>query len=179
MPTPEFSGPGAAAAHATGNDAGHAAESSDVLRKFQIEPAIATDVPAIAALLRDANLPHEDFAPHVAHFLVARAEGEVVGAIGAEVCGEVALLRSLVVAPRCRGVGLGSQLCDALERAGGGWGVRQWWLLTTTAETFFTARGFLVVPRTKAPAAIADTAEFRGLCPSIATCLTAPVGGRS
>ena len=65
-----------------------------------IVPAAASDAPALAALLREAELPHEDFAPHLGHFLLARDErGEVAGAIGAEVYGAEAWLRSFVVAP--------------------------------------------------------------------------------
>src|SRR5687768_6283433 len=107
-------------------------------RSTTITPATAADVPAIAALLREAELPHEDFAPHIAHFLVARDErGIVVGAIGAEVHAPEALLRSLVVAPMHRGVGMGDELLRALENAAPAWGVERWWLLTTNAEKFF------------------------------------------
>lgn len=141
------------------------------VEETRIEPATAADTPAIAALLSAAGLPSDDFAAHVRHFLVARRGANVVGAIGAEVCGPDALLRSLVVAPAERGAGLGGRLTEALERAGEGWGVRRWWLLTTTAERFFAARGFRVTPRSAAPAAVAATAEFRELCPSVAVCM--------
>ncbi|MBL9199348.1 MAG: GNAT family N-acetyltransferase [Opitutaceae bacterium] len=138
-----------------------------------IAPAVATDAAAIAALLRDAGLPHEDFAPHLAHFLVARTPGgAIAGAIGAEVCGREALLRSLVVTPAWRGQGLGSRLLAGLERAAAAWGVERWWLLTLTADSFFAARGFRAAPRAEAPPAIAATAEFAGLCPSVASCWT-------
>lgn len=137
-----------------------------------IVPATPADVPAIAALLRAAELPDGDFAPHVAHFLVARQGGAMVGAVGAEVCGPDALLRSLVVAAAGRGAGLGGRLVDALERAAGDWGVQRWWLLTTTAEKFFTARGFRVVARGEAPAAIRATGQFNGGCCCSAVCLT-------
>lgn len=137
-----------------------------------IAPAAGNDVTAIAALLRAAGLPHEDFAPHIGHFLVARRGGKIAGAVGAEVQGEDALLRSLVVASEARGAGLGGELVREMEQAAGAWGVRRWWLLTTTAEAFFVKRGFRVTPRAAAPAAIAATAEFRGLCPSVAVCLS-------
>ena len=136
-----------------------------------IAAAAAADAAAIATLLREAGLPHEDFAAHLEHFLVAREEEVIVGAVGAEVHGPDALLRSLVVAPTRRGAGLGTRLVAALERAAAAWGVERWWLLTTTAEAFFVARGFRVTLRTDAPASIAQTEEFRGLCPSVAVCL--------
>lgn len=140
--------------------------------EIRIEPAKTGDAKAIAALLKAAGLPHEDFTRHLAHFLVARRAGEVVGAIGAEVCGDDALLRSLVVAPELRRAGLGGELVRRLEATGRVWGVKRWWLLTTTAEAFFVKRGFRSTPRSTAPAGIAATEEFRGLCPSSATCLS-------
>jgi amino-acid N-acetyltransferase len=138
-----------------------------------IGQAQAADVPAIAALLRAAELPHEDFAAHLAHFLVARDErGAVVGAVGAEVHAPDALLRSLVVAAAQRGVGLGDELVRRMEIVAGEWGVERWWLLTTTAEKFFAARGFTVAARESAPAAIRATGQFNGGCCCSATCLT-------
>ena len=77
-----------------------------------------TTRPAIAALLREAELPHEDFAGHLAHFLVVRQAGEVVGAVGFELHGRDALLRSLVVAPALRGAGLGGRLVRRLDAPG-------------------------------------------------------------
>lgn len=150
----------------------HQAAPSSALSRVTIEPATAGDAPAIAALLREAGLPDQDFAPHLAHFLVARRGGVVVGAVGAEVCGRNALLRSLVVAPVLRGSGWGEALLTQLEKSAVDWGVQRWWLLTTTAESFFLKRGFRHTPRAAAPIGIAGTEEFRGLCPSVAVCLS-------
>ena len=138
-----------------------------------IEPATPADAPAIAALLRAAELPHEDFAAHLGHFLVARDErGAVVGAIGAEVHAPEALLRSLAVAPALRRAGLGGELVRRLEAAAAAWGVTRWWLLTTTAEKFFAVRGFIAAPRTDAPPVIRRTGQFSGGCCGSAVCLT-------
>jgi amino-acid N-acetyltransferase len=136
-----------------------------------ISPPSPADAPAIIALLREAGLPHEDIAPHLAHFLVARdVSGAIIGVIGAEVCAPDALLRSLTVAKSHRRVGLGRALLAAVEQAAGPWGVAQWWLLTTTARSFFESQGFLPVSRTAAPPAILATGQFQGLCPSVAAC---------
>lgn len=142
------------------------------IAEFTVTPAKAEDGPAIAALLRAAELPHADVVPHLAHFLVARSGGVPVGVVGAEVAGADALLRSLVVAPNRRGTGLGGRLVDELERTAAAWGVRRWWLLTTTAEKFFTARGFRVAARSEAPEAIRRTGQFSGGCGCSAVCLT-------
>lgn len=146
---------------------------------FVVETTAAgpKDVAAVTALLRAANLPHEDFADHLEHFLVARRAGEVVGAIGFELHGADALLRSLVVAPDLRGAGLGGQLVERLNAAAQAQGVKRFFLLTTTAETFFARRGFQKADRRSVPAAIAGTKEFNSLCPVSAICMTRTVEG--
>ena len=146
-----------------------------------LEAATAADVPALAALLRAAGLPDGDFSPHLGRFLVARdLAGVIAGAVGAEVAqggGEDALLRSLLVVPARRGAGLGRRLVDELERRAAGWGVRRWWLLTTTAEAFFAARGFRVVERSAAPETMRATGQFSGGCGRTAVCMTRERGG--
>jgi amino-acid N-acetyltransferase len=138
----------------------------------EFSAAAQKDVPAIAALLREADLPHEDFADHLESFLVARRGSEVVGAIGFELHGADALLRSLVVAPALRGGGLGSRLLDRLTAAAPAKRVKRFFLLTTTAESFFAKRGFHKVARQTVPAGIAATKEFNSLCPVSAVCMT-------
>jgi len=140
---------------------------------IEITAARLEDGPAIAALLREAGLPHEDIGPHLGHFLVVRVgSGAVVGAIGAEVHAPDALLRSLVVAPGQRGAGLGGELLRRMEAEAAAWGVKRWWLLTTAAEAFFDARGFVVSVRGAAPVAIRGTRQFAGGCSTRAVCLT-------
>jgi amino-acid N-acetyltransferase len=140
-----------------------------------ISVAAPDDAAAIAALLRDAGLPHEDFAGHLAHFLVARRAGAVVGAVGFERHGRSALLRSLVVVTALRGNGLGDQLVRRLAAVARRKGVGRFYLLTTTAEAFFAGRGFQRVARQAVPAAIAATREFNSLCPVSAVCMTRAV----
>jgi amino-acid N-acetyltransferase len=140
-----------------------------------ISAAVPGDAPGIAALLRDADLPHEDFADHLANFLAARREDGVVGAVGFERHGQDALLRSLVVAPAHRGTGLGGELVDRLAAEARRRGVKQFYLLTTTAEAFFARRGFRKIAHQAVPAAIVGTKEFNSLCPNSAICMTRAV----
>ena len=140
-----------------------------------ISAAVPGDAPAIAALLRDADLSHEDFADHLANFLVARRAEEVVGAVGFELHSRDALLRSLVVAPAYRGTGLGGELVDRLAAEARCRAAKRFYLLTTTAEAFFARRGFERIARQAVPAAIASTKEFNSLCPSSAICMTRAV----
>ena len=145
---------------------------------LQLQTASSTDRTEIGALLAAADLPPLDDAQDLSRFVVARRAGRVVGAIGAEICGEDALLRSLVVAEAERRSGIGTRLVGALDERASAWGVVRWWLLTMTAESYFRRLGFHSVPRSTAPAGIAQTTEFRGVCPSVAACLTARAGLR-
>ena len=72
--------------------------------------------------------------------------------------------------PSRRGEGHGRRLVDHLERIAAG-PVERLHLLTTTAAAFFRALGYEPADRETAPAAIAASAEFRGLCPASASYL--------
>lgn len=144
--------------------------------EITLESARSGDAQDIAALLRAAGLPHEDFAAHLTNFLVARQAGAVVGAIGYERHGADALLRSLVVAPGQRSRGLGDRLVRELAARARAAGVRRFFLLTTTAEGFFAARGFARIERATVPRDVAATEEFRSLCPASAVCMTRSFG---
>ncbi len=142
-----------------------------------LSPALPADAPAIAGLLATAGLPHEDFARHLGNFIVARQNGMIVGAVGCEVCGPDALLRSLVVDPEARGTGLGDRLVRALAQQAVAHGVSRLYLLTTTAEAFFRARGFVRTGRAAVPSPVAATQEFRSLCPASAVCMARAAAG--
>jgi amino-acid N-acetyltransferase len=80
--------------------------------------------------------------------------------------GSSALLRSLVVTSAHRARGLGQRLVEHAEQHARERGAGTVYLLTTTAEAFFRARGYAITPRESAPAAIRSTPEFAGLCPA-------------
>ena len=106
----------------------------------QIIKAQADDATALAevcALLGEVNLPIEGVAEHFSHFLLARDDSRLVGCVGLEVYGEVALLRSLAVVPRQQKTGLGRQLTEQILKSAKASGARDVVLLTTTATDFF------------------------------------------
>lgn len=140
-----------------------------------LAPAVPADVPALAALLSAAGLPDRDFEPHLATFQVWREGREIRGAVGLEVHGPDALLRSLVVSPGQRGRGAGRILVAAAVELARSRGVRRLFLLTTTAAGFFARLGFTPCARGEVPPAIAATAEFTELCPASSACLTAAI----
>lgn len=135
-------------------------------------PATPADTPAIMALLAEYKLPTADLSPERLHeFLVVRNGGSLDGVIGLEVYGTSGLLRSLAVAPATRGTGLGKLLVSALEERARRRGLRELWLLTTTAADFFAKGGYRVADRASAPEAVQKSAEFASLCPSSAVCM--------
>jgi amino-acid N-acetyltransferase len=118
-------------------------------------------------LLEEARLPTEDLTEaHCTDFFYAGEAAKPSGLVGLEHFGDVALLRSLVVAPDRRSLGEGIALLQHAERAARARGVKSLYLLTTTAENFFAKNGSARVPRENAPAAIQATREFAGICPA-------------
>ena len=95
----------------------------------------------------------------------------MIGAIGVEAHGDVGLLRSLVVHPSHRGQGIGKRLTDELESFAKRKGIKTLYLLTTTAGDFFANLGYRVIQRARVPALIAETEEFKTICPVSAVCL--------
>jgi len=119
------------------------------------------------ALLQAQGLPVSDITDeHLEHFFFIGSDDSPTGLVGLELYGTDALLRSLVVAENARSKGFGSTLIDHAEQYSASKGVRSIYLLTTTAEAFFKRLGYERVERAKAPASIARTREFAGLCPA-------------
>jgi len=138
---------------------------------MEIRPARSSDLASLQALLRGADLPWDDIAPHLGAFLVGERDGALVACAGLEPNGAAALVRSLAVAAPLRSAGLGAALCDTLLGDARRRGVRDAYLLTTTAQRFFARRGFAPIPREAAPASIRATRQFAESCPESAVAM--------
>jgi amino-acid N-acetyltransferase len=86
--------------------------------------------------------------------------------VGMEVYGDQALLRSLVVSERLRNIGIGRALVERAEVYAREQGAREIYLLTNSAERFFSVNGYVRTTREKAPPSIEATREFSELCPA-------------
>ena len=133
-----------------------------------IRLAAPGDFAGVVRLLEAADLPTAGLQPSLPDFLVAEEGGRVVGVVGLEVFGDCALLRSAVVDAGRRGAGLGIDLVESLLRRAATRGVREVYLLTTTAEHFFPRFGFARIPRDVVAAPVRASEEFRGACPDSA-----------
>ncbi len=120
----------------------------------------------VEALLRLCGLPFEDCAEHIDAFLGSR-DGDTLCAVGGMECiGPIGLLRSIAVHPHSRGRGLAADITrELLERARAS-GVKEVYLLTETAERYFSDYGFFVLDRDRLPPEIKATRQFESLCPS-------------
>jgi N-acetylglutamate synthase-like GNAT family acetyltransferase len=122
---------------------------------------------ASVALLQSAGLPASDLTDeHLEHFFYCGPAQAPTALIGLELCGSNALLRSLVVASNERTRGLGSAMLQRAETYARSRGARSIYLLTTTAEAFFSHRGYRATSRESAPLAIQRTREFADICPA-------------
>ena len=130
---------------------------------ISIAPAADTDLDEVLALLDSAGLPREGVAEFLGGFLVARdGAGRLVGCVGAERYGPLALLRSAAVAPRLQRCGLGSRLTSALIERARAEGVGEVVLLTTTAGDFFARKfGFAEAARADYEDRLARSPEWR------------------
>ena len=97
--------------------------------------------------------------------------GQIVGSVGLEICGEFGLLRSLALSESLRGQGIGEQLVGQIEEYARSKNISSIYLLTTTADQFFTHLGYQTVRRENAPAPVQDTTEFQSICPASAVCM--------
>lgn len=134
------------------------------------------------SLLTEAGLPVSDLASTPSlRLLGLREGGRLVAVVGVEAHGPVGLLRSLAVTPSRRNSGLGLALVADAEAWSAAHGIGALYLLTTTAASYFARLGYEVTSRSDAPAAIAATAQFSGLCPASSTLMrkALPAGTRS
>jgi amino-acid N-acetyltransferase len=138
---------------------------------FTFSSAARSDAPAVRQLLSDCGLPSADIHEHLDHFIVAKDGHQLIGVIGLQLLGRIALLRSLAVANRYRNQGAGKALYTRLVAYAHLKGVAKLYLLTLSARPFFLHLGFEFVDRAAVPEEIRTTAEFRDLCPDTAVCL--------
>ncbi len=130
-----------------------------------IERVKPTDLHAIYALLQTYALPLAGLEDHLSTALVARVDGAVVGSAALEMYHGSALLRSVAVAPPWRGQGLGEQLVRAALQLARERKLSRVYLLTETAQAFFSQLGFRNVERGQVASDVQQSVEFTSACP--------------
>lgn len=136
--------------------------------RIQIDNARPEEKELVVNLLKEADLLTEDLPDGLRNFLLAKQDGMLVGVAGLELFGPVGLLRSVAVNPTHQGKGIAGQLVGQLLAGADERGLREVYLITTTADHYFDRYGFEPVNREQVPEAIQQTRQFSGLCPSSA-----------
>jgi len=139
---------------------------------MKIRKATNRDLDAVEGLLSANDLPLDGVKENLSGFIVAEEGGRVIGTVGLERFGSVALLRSAVVSEGRRGGGVGRRLVEHILDYAESDGIEELFLLTTTAENYFPRFGFTRTTRSAVPPTVKASAEFRGAFPDTALVMT-------
>jgi amino-acid N-acetyltransferase len=137
--------------------------------EYLIRAAREGDFDQIRTLLKIESLPTDDLVSELPDFFVAEQDNCIIATIGLEKYGNEGLLRSMVVDRQYRNQSIAKNLLHALLKHATASGIQKIYLITTTAEYYFGANGFSNISREKISSSIAQTREFKDLCPSTAT----------
>ncbi|WP_198468703.1 arsenic resistance N-acetyltransferase ArsN2 [Acetomicrobium sp. S15 = DSM 107314] len=135
----------------------------------EIRQAKPEDLAVVLRILEAADLPTDGVADWIDNFIVAQTHTGIAGIAGMERYGVYALLRSVVVLPRWRGCGLGRRLVDTLMSKLPE--IKRVYLLTTTANDFFSRLGFKEISWGELPEELRASKELQGACPRSATAM--------
>ncbi|AZO32296.1 arsenic resistance N-acetyltransferase ArsN2 [Mesorhizobium sp. M1B.F.Ca.ET.045.04.1.1] len=140
-----------------------------------IVEAIEANNPELRLALGGAATPVDDLDDAHRTFFRFVDEGQTIGFAGLETYGPNALLRSLVILPEARSIGLGRRATGLLLEQARAAGAAHAYLLTIDAVPFFADMGFEVVVRLDAPAEILATRQAESLCSSTAVLMARPI----
>ena len=129
------------------------------------------EIPYARKLLKDNALPFSDIENESLQLFSIQQKNKTLGIIGYEQFGKHGLLRSFVIEEKYRSKGLGGQVLIDFEGLAAEAGIENFFLLTTTAENFFSRNGYQKFNRNAVPDQIAKTTEFNSLCPQSAVCM--------
>jgi amino-acid N-acetyltransferase len=139
------------------------------LENVNLEVATEADLPEVRRLLERQHLPLDGLDEHWRTMLVAKDGAQVVGTAALELYADGALLRSVAVDSGHQARGLGRRLTGSALELARAHRIRNVFLLTTTAEGFFTRFGFETITRAAVPESVQASVEFRSACPASAT----------
>lgn len=136
---------------------------------MNIEILDKSDLSTINSLLNHYNLITQDIDLNKQYFLGFKQHQHCI-AIGAlEYYRPYALIRSVAVSPKEQHKGYAKHICQTLFHHALSEKIIELYLLTETAEEFFSKQGFESIDRNTAPQIIKSTSQFSTLCPDDAS----------
>jgi N-acetylglutamate synthase-like GNAT family acetyltransferase len=128
-----------------------------------LRPATRADVPAIVALLEAARLPAAELEDHLENFVVAEADGRIVGCGGLETYdgASAGLVRSMAVEQPLRRGGLGARMLAWVTARAAALGLTELFLFTVNARDFYLRHGFRDATLNEFPEALRRSAQYR------------------
>lgn len=141
-------------------------------RLHNFEVITKESLKVLKLLLKREQLCYDDIDIQIhPYFGIFDKNKNLLAGYGLEVYGTDALLRSVVVNKNYRKNGLGNIIIKHAIDYGRTNGIKYYYLLTTTADSFFSKFEFNVIERHSVPNRIASTTEFRTFCPDTAICM--------
>jgi amino-acid N-acetyltransferase len=122
-------------------------------------------------ILKMHQLPVEDIDLGKQHFFGYFKNDTLLGIGALEINNNSALVRSLAVSKEIQNTGIGSKLLYHLITETKRLNLKDLFLLTETADKFFSQHGFVTINRKDVPKHISVTEEFKNLCPDSAICM--------
>jgi N-acetylglutamate synthase-like GNAT family acetyltransferase len=130
-------------------------------------PLAAWERDGLKTALIKAGLPADDVDdPQLLFWRFESINDVPVGFGGLEIHGADALLRSLVILPPLRDIGMGRAIVATLEIEAAARQCRTIYLLTTSQAEFFSRIGYAPCARGEVPDAIRASQQFASFCPA-------------
>lgn len=138
--------------------------------KTEIKKAEEKDIPSILELLDTFNLLKDGVENHINHFFISKNDN-IIGCVGLEIYKECGLLRSLAVNTNYQKKGIGKALVEQIQTYAKNHNIKEIYVLTLTAESFFLSRGFNKISRDNVNTQVKHSVEFKADCCKKATCM--------
>ncbi|WP_428662528.1 arsenic resistance N-acetyltransferase ArsN2 [Runella sp.] len=150
------------------SDGSKPSDTLAAVAEVEIRMAQASDYESVVNLLKSAGLPTEDLNPSLPDFFLAFDDEKLMGSAGVEINGTIGLLRSVAVHKDFRNYKIARRLVNDLTKSARLKGVKELYLITTTADGYFEKQGYERISRETVPIEIAHSQQFSNLCPSSA-----------
>lgn len=123
------------------------------------------DLAQVKEFLLQANLPVEKIEEKFDNFiLLFDLQSKLIGCAGLEIYNSFGLIRSVAIAKSLQNKKLGSLLVNNIEELARKKEILVIYLLTETAERFFTKHGYNIVSRNEVPEEIQNSFEYASSC---------------